>query len=109
MKKNPNLILNRIGLNKIEILNKNNHKINFIFPFTDADNWKVYKNNTLISNDFKKVFKFKLLELRPNTNYRLEYVNLVNFYSNIMTMISQLVLFLFVIFLYLYNNKKNLN
>ena len=29
--KNPNLILNRIGLNKIEILNKNNHKINFIF------------------------------------------------------------------------------
>ena len=52
--KNPNIIFNRIGLNKIEILNKNNQKTNFIFPFTDADNWKVYKNNNLIDKDFKK-------------------------------------------------------
>ncbi len=107
--KNPNIIFNRIGLNKIEILNKNNQKTNFIFPFTDADNWKVYKNNNLIDKDFKKVFKFKFLELSPNTKYHLEYVNLVNFYSNIVTMFGQLILFLFVIFLYLYNNEKNLN
>ena len=108
--KNPNIKFNRIGLNKIEILNKNNKKTNFLFPFTDADNWKVYKNNTLIDKDFKKVFKFKFLELDQDTKYYLEYENLINFYSNILTIFGQLTLFLFVIFFnFLYKNEDSFN
>ena len=47
---NKNLKFNRLGLNKIEIINKNNNKINFIFPYTDPDNWKIYENEKLLKN-----------------------------------------------------------
>jgi hypothetical protein len=92
--------LNKINLNEIEIENQNNYPINFLFPFTKPNNWRVIGESGNINFKINKFLEFGNLNLKSNTMYNFKYLDNIGLLSSILSILCQVMLLIYIILFY---------